>query len=100
MLVNCQSIEQPEVLRQHAGNALDGQSICAKVLAIDGGVAGTGADQSSEHLHRGGFPGSIRAEERADAAGRDIERDAVHCQEITEIFSEILTADHAAAPAS
>lgn len=53
------------------------------VVACDPQFAVIGTDQCRKDLHRGGFPGPVRAEQRKDSPGRHIQIDAVEHLVIT-----------------
>jgi hypothetical protein len=64
------------------------------VDTADGGRAGVGSDEAGEHLHRGRFTGTIRAEKTEDLAAVYFETNAVHGALGAIGFNEACDFDH------
>jgi hypothetical protein len=64
-------------LASHADRGPDRLGLAGEVVIHDADVAAICADQRGQDLHHGGLAGTVRAEEREDRPGGDLQVDAV-----------------------
>ena len=73
-----QPIEEREILGHDADAPLDLDGIGGRIDAENADVAGRGTQQAREALDRRRLAGAVGTEEAVEAAGRDLQIDAVH----------------------
>src|SRR5439155_9298867 len=76
---------------RHEAGALDDRADAAQeraagahALAEEERAAAGGVDEAEDHAQGGGLAGAVRAEQAEDGAGRDLESEVVHGEDIAE----------------
>src|SRR5580704_14025881 len=85
--------EQSHAFGHDANLTLDVDRMSVEIEAEDFDLAGTGRQQSCEHLDRGGFPRAVWAEKAEELSGRDAQVDTVDCNQLPEAASQGVGAD-------
>ena len=81
-------------LRQIADPAFDLQRVLGNVIAVHQHRARGGGEASRDHVHGGGFSGTVRAEESKHLMIADCEGDILHSRMTAIVFGQILDLYH------
>lgn len=93
VLIRGQFIVQTRILEDDAERFPD-SVLFMEIISVDVHLAAGRMEDGRQDLYRGGFPCSVRSEEREDLSFLDLERDIVHSRDaMIECFDEMLDID-------